>query len=95
MTPWTAARQASLSIAISWSVLKFMSIESVMPSNHLILGTPFSLIGRGVSEVSQNTVSGVGLTGRAGGGKLKSEKQVGPSGQCFRAWSAFKSRGSQ
>ena len=37
MTPWTAARQASLSIANSWSLLKLMSIESVMPSNHLIL----------------------------------------------------------
>ena len=37
VTPWTAARQASLSITNSWSLLKLMSIESVMPSNHLIL----------------------------------------------------------
>ena len=37
MTPWTAARQASLSITNSWSLLRLMSIESVMPSNHLIL----------------------------------------------------------
>ena len=37
-TPWTAAGQASLSIINSWSLLKFMSIESVMPSSHLILG---------------------------------------------------------
>ena len=36
-TPWTAARQASLSIINSRSLLKLMSIESVMPSNHLIL----------------------------------------------------------
>ena len=36
-TPWTVACQASLSITNSWSLLKFMSIESVMPSNHLIL----------------------------------------------------------
>ena len=35
--PWTAARQASLSFTISWSLFKLMSIESVMPSNHLIL----------------------------------------------------------
>ena len=35
-TPWTAAPQASLSITISWSLLKLMSIELVMPSNHLI-----------------------------------------------------------
>ena len=37
MTPWTAAHQPSLSFTKSWSLLKFMSIESVMPSNHLIL----------------------------------------------------------
>ena len=39
-TPWTAARQASLSITNSWSLPKPMSIESVMPSNHLILCRP-------------------------------------------------------
>ena len=37
VTPWTAACQASLSFTISWSLLKFTSIESVMPSNHSIL----------------------------------------------------------
>ena len=36
VTPWTAAHQASLSFTTSWSLLKLMSIESVMPSNHLI-----------------------------------------------------------
>ena len=36
-TQWTAARQTSLSFTISWSLLKLMSIKSVMPSNHLIL----------------------------------------------------------
>ena len=39
-TLWTAARQASLSITSSWSLLKLRSIESVMPSNHLILCAP-------------------------------------------------------
>ena len=43
VTPWTAARQASLSITISWSLLKLMSIELVMPSNHLILCHPILL----------------------------------------------------
>ena len=43
-TPWTAARQASLSFAISWSMLKLMSIELVMPSNHLILCLPLLLL---------------------------------------------------
>ena len=42
MIPWTAARQASLSVTNSWSLLKLMSFESVMPSNHLILCRPFS-----------------------------------------------------
>ena len=37
MTPWTAVHQASLSFIISWSLLRFMSIESIMLSNHLIL----------------------------------------------------------
>ena len=37
VTPWTSAPQASLSITNSWSLLKLMSIEMVMPSNHLIL----------------------------------------------------------
>ena len=42
MTPWTAARQASLSITNSWSLPKLMCIEPVMPSNHLILCCPLS-----------------------------------------------------
>ena len=42
-TPWTAARQASLSITNSRSLLKLMAIESVMPSNHLILCCPLLL----------------------------------------------------
>ena len=41
--PWTAAHQASLSITNSWILLKLMSIESVMPSNHLILCHPLLL----------------------------------------------------
>ena len=41
-TPWSAAPQASLSITSSWSLLKLMSIESVMPSNHVIFSHPFS-----------------------------------------------------
>ena len=42
-TPWTAAHQTSLSITNSWSLLKFMSIESVIPSNHLMLCHPLLL----------------------------------------------------
>ena len=43
-TPWTAARQASLSIANSWSLLKLMSLVLVMPFNHLILCCPCLLL---------------------------------------------------
>ena len=43
-TPWTAARQDSLSFTISWSLLKLMSTESVMPSNHLVLCHPLVLL---------------------------------------------------
>ena len=44
VTPWTAARQASLSITNSWSSPKLTSIESVMPSSHLILCRPLLLL---------------------------------------------------
>ena len=44
VTPWTAARQACLSITNSWSLLKLMSIELVMSSNHLILCCPLLLL---------------------------------------------------
>jgi len=44
VTPWTAARQASLSLTISWSSPKFMSIALVMPSSHLILWCPLLLL---------------------------------------------------
>ena len=43
MTPWTAAHHASLSFTISWSLLKLMSIRSMMPSNHFILCHPLLL----------------------------------------------------
>ena len=42
-TPWTTARQASLSFTISWNLLKLMSIQLVMPSNHLIFCHPLLL----------------------------------------------------
>ena len=63
VTPWTAAHQSSLSITISWSLLKLMSSESVMPFNHLILCRPFSSCfqsfpASGSFPVSQFFVSG-------------------------------------
>ena len=44
VAPWTAAGQVSLSFTVSWSLLKLMSIELVMPSNHLILCRPLLLL---------------------------------------------------
>ena len=44
VTPWTAACQSSLSITNSWSLLKLMSLESLMPSNHLIICHPLLLL---------------------------------------------------
>ena len=63
VTPWTAARQAFLSITNSWSLLKLMPIELVMPSNHLILCLPLllspSIIPRSRSfQMSQFSASG-------------------------------------
>ena len=65
VTPWTAAHQASLYITNSWSLLKLMSIESVMPPNHLISSSvvPFfsslqSFPASGSFPVSQFFVSG-------------------------------------
>ena len=56
-TPWTAAHQASLSITNTQSLLKLMSIESVMPSNHLILCHPLLLLPSifpSIREISPN-----------------------------------------
>ena len=44
VTPWAAAHQASLTFTISWSLLKLMSIELVVPSNHPILPRPFPFL---------------------------------------------------
>ena len=44
MIPWTAAHQAFLFLTISWSLLRLMSVESVMPSNHLILCCPLVVL---------------------------------------------------
>ena len=62
-TTWTAACQAPLSFTISWSFLRFMSIESVMLSNHLILCHPLLLLpsvfpSTGSFQVSQLFTSG-------------------------------------
>ena len=57
MTPWTTARQASLSFTISRSLLRLMSVKLMMPSNHLILCRPFSSVQFSLSVVSDSATS--------------------------------------
>ena len=57
VTPWTAARQASLSFTISQSLLKLMSIESVMPSNYLIFCCPLSSFSISLSNEYSGLIS--------------------------------------
>ena len=57
MTPWIAARQPSLSITNSWSLCKFMSIESMMPSNHLILCHPLLLLSSNFPSIRSSPMS--------------------------------------
>ena len=68
-TPWTTARQASLSITSSRSLLKPMSLESVMPSNHLILSRPLLLLPSVFPSVrvfsSESLLSGLPVDRRA------------------------------
>ena len=59
--PWAAAYRASLSFTISWSLLKLMSIESVMPCNHVLLCRPFLLLS---SFFPCNTVFSSGSAGK-------------------------------
>ena len=56
VTPWTAAHMASLSITNSRTLLKLMSIESVMPSNHLILCRPLLLLLQSFREIIFNII---------------------------------------
>ena len=56
VTPWTAACRASLSFTISWSLLKLTSIESMMPSNHLVLCHPLLLQTRCLSPIRTKRV---------------------------------------
>ena len=62
-TPWTAAYQAFLSFTISWSFLKLMSIESVMPCNHLILCHPFSFLPQSLPASGSFPMSWLFLSG--------------------------------
>ena len=82
MTPWSAARQASLSFTVSQSLLKLMSIELVMPSNHLIFFSPFScpqsFLASGYFPMSQLFESGGQSIGASASASSPSNKYSGP-----------------
>ena len=65
VTPWTAACQASLSITESWSLLKLLSIELEMPSNHLILYRPLLLLPFPVSQLFTSGGQSIGVSASA------------------------------
>ena len=82
MTPWSAARQASLSFTVSQSLLKLMSIELVMLSNHLIFFAPFScpqsFLASGYFPMSQLFESGGQSIGASASASSPSNKYSGP-----------------
>ena len=97
-TPWTAARQASLSITNSRSPPKPMSIESVMPSNHLILCRPLLLLPSvfpsiRVFSMSQLSASGSQSAGVSASTSVLPVNTQGWSPLGWTGWISFQSKG--
>ena len=98
VTPWTAACQASLSITNSQSLLKLMSIESVMPSNHLILCRPLLLLpsifpGSGSFQRSQFFTSGGQSTGVSASASVLPTNTQDWSPLGWTGWISLQSKG--
>ena len=95
-TPWAAACQASLSITNSWSLLKLLAFESVMPSNHLISVVPFSCLqsfqASGSFPVSQFFASGGQSTGVSALASFLPNKSQGWSPE-WTGWISLQSKG--
>ena len=92
-TPWTAARQASLSITNSWSSLRLTSIESVMPSSHLILCHPLLLlppIPPGIRVFSNESSLSMGVSALA---SFLPKKSQGDLLQNGLGWISLQSKG--
>ena len=97
-TPWFAARQASLSITISQSSLRLMSIESVMPSSHLRLGRPLLLLtpippASESSPLSQLFAWGGQSTGASALASFLPKKSQGGSPSEWTGWISLQSKG--
>ena len=97
VTPWITARQASLSITNSWSSLKFTSIESVMPSSHLILCRPLLLLPNlpriRVFSTSQLFAWGSQSTGVSALASFLPNKSQGWSPSEWTGWISLQSKG--
>ena len=98
VTPWTAARQASLSITNSWSLLKLMSIKSVMPSNYLILCRPLLILPSifhsiRVFSVSQLSTSGGQSIGVSASTSVLPMNTQDWSSSGWTGWISLQSRG--
>ena len=97
-TPWITARQASLSITISWSSLKLTSIESVMPCSYPILGCPLllllqSLSASGSFPMSQLFPWGGQSTGVSASASFLSKKSQGWSPSELTSWISLQPKG--
>ena len=98
VTPWIAARQASLSITSSWSSLRLTSIELVMPSSHLILCHPLLLLPESLpaSEsfpMSQLFAWGGQSTGVSASASVPPKKSQGWSPSEWTGWISLQSKG--
>ena len=97
-TPWITARQASLSITNSWSSLRFTSIESVMPSSHLILCHPLLLLppifpASEFFPTSQLFTSGGQSTGVSALASFLPKKSQGWSPSEWTGWISLQAKG--
>ena len=88
-TPWTAAHQASLSFTVSQSLLKLMCIESVMPSNHLILCCPLLLLPSGSFPMNQLFAPGDQSTGASALASFLPKKSQDWSPSQWTGWIAL------
>ena len=91
--PWTAAHQASLSITNSQSLLKLMSIELVMPSNHLILCHPLLHLPSNFPSISQFFASGGHSIGASASASVLSMNIQDWFPVVWTDWSCFQSKG--
>ena len=95
VTPWTVALQASLTFTVSQSLLKLMSIESVKPSNHLILCLPFSSCPQSFPASGSFPMNLLTVSGGQSTGPSASASVLPMNIQGWQVWSSCYPRNSQ